>query len=83
MRGKKCLVFITMVGMKVKRICGRCFLRLRRKMTKRNREKLEILVETNLNTKLRQALAKKLGEELILLSGFPRLPKKDLTSSDL
>ena len=43
----------------------------------------EILVETNLNTKLRQALAKKLGEELILLSGFPRLPKKDLTSSDL
>ena len=45
--------------------------------------KPEILVETNLNNKLKEALAKKLGEELIWLSDILRLPKKDLTSSNV
>ena len=33
-----------------------------------SQEKLEILIETNLNDKLREILARKLGEELIFLS---------------
>lgn len=49
------------------------------------RKTIKIQVSSNLknNDKLKEALVKKLGEELILLSDLSWLPKKDLTSSNM